>query len=426
MMQIQKKNVFMRFFGKPLIGLFIFLLFATACIMPIIGGSSDNANACEKEVIESPGGTSNSSSGQYANKDQIKAALSRIKPLTEQKAAHMPANNGSVTAAFGETEYHTVPHGGVDIGSTGNLYAVVDGVVIESTFNKARGHMIVLAFLDTQNQWKTYLHQHMAEKPTKSVGEYVTAGEVLGTSGNTGDSQGVHLHMEVGDVTIDADGLPHWVNHAQKESGLYDPMTYFGLPNPLTAASNTNTSESRENNPAGSRCTSNGGVVTNLKGNSNVEKTWNFLKEKGFSDEGSAGIIGNFMVESQLDPLAGEAGGNGGGRGIAQWGQCGTASNGANAGCRWKELEKWAASNGNVNPDELSTQLGFVYHEMEARGLIEYFKTVNVLYTAEGSAYGGGAVGKFCEKFEAPAVQYAHMNKRHSYAMDALAQFGGR
>lgn len=415
----------MKILKKLLISLFVISILTTAPVMMFAGSQKKSSvNACEKQETSTSSSSSSGESSNYTTeaKQAIKNGMGQLTQLSNRKAKHMPVDTGYVSAAFGETQYHTVPHNGTDIAATGNAYAIIDGVVIENRFNSARGYLVVIAFLDVDNVWRTYMYQHLANVSPAQVGKVVHAGEVVGTSGNTGDSQGVHLHMETADTTLGGDGIPQWVNHAQKESGLYDSITFWGIPDPITSSSGSTTPV---NNPTGNRCTSNGSTVTNLQGNSNVEKTWNFFKEKGFTKEAVAGIIGNFMVESQLDPLAGETGGNGGGRGIAQWGQCGVASNGANAGCRWKELENWAAANGNQNPDELSIQLGFAYYEMEQRGLIEYFKTVTTVYTTSGGAYGGGAVGYFCEKFEAPAVQYAHMDKRHSYAMDALAKFGG-
>ena len=44
------------------------------------------------------------------------------------------------------------------------------------------------------------------------------------------------------------------------------------------------------------------GGTTNLTGSDNAEKIWNYLKSKGYSDAGAAGIMGNMAIESGLDP----------------------------------------------------------------------------------------------------------------------------
>ena len=39
-----------------------------------------------------------------------------------------------------------------------------------------------------------------------------------------------------------------------------------------------------------------------LRGNTNEERIWNFLKDKGLSDHGAAGLMGNLYAESALNP----------------------------------------------------------------------------------------------------------------------------
>ena len=48
------------------------------------------------------------------------------------------------------------------------------------------------------------------------------------------------------------------------------------------------------------------GSPVSLKGNSNAEMIWNFLKSEGFSDEGAAGILGNLEQESNCNPAKAE------------------------------------------------------------------------------------------------------------------------
>lgn len=92
----------------------------------------------------------------------------------------------------------------------------------------------------------------------------------------------------------------------------------------------------------------------NLSGSDNIQKGFNYFVSKGLSDAQSAGIIGNFMQESGMNPKADQAGGPG--LGIAQW---------SNPG-RWNNLEKAAAAQG-TNPTDLSTQLNFVWMELNGK-----------------------------------------------------------
>ena len=57
---------------------------------------------------------------------------------------------------------------------------------------------------------------------------------------------------------------------------------------------------------------------TQIAGNNNVEKAWNFYISQGFSKEATAGILGNYMRESRMNPSIVERGNNIG-FGIAQW-----------------------------------------------------------------------------------------------------------
>lgn len=155
----------------------------------------------------------------------------------------------------------------------------------------------------------------------------------------------------------------------------------------------------------------------------NDEYAWRFFREKGFSKVGTAGIIGNLLAESNMNPLRTEAGATNGGRGIAQWGQCGVSSAGVKTGCRWKDLEAFAKRK-SADPNKLQTQLEFVVEEMEQYKITDYFKTADELYVPNVGKYGGGTVGYFAEKYERPNVKYAHMDKRYSFAVAVMNRYG--
>ena len=70
-------------------------------------------------------------------------------------------------------------------------------------------------------------------------------------------------------------------------------------------------------------------IQRQLVGSTNVERAWNFYQEEGFSEEATAGMLGNFMRESKMNPAAEEIG-NKIGYGIAQW-----------SFTRRTDLEKW-------------------------------------------------------------------------------------
>jgi len=114
-----------------------------------------------------------------------------------------------------------------------------------------------------------------------------------------------------------------------------------------------------------------GGGSTNLVGRDNPEKAFNYFKSKGLSENSAAGIVGNLIAESGVDPEIVQASGYG--HGIAQWE---TVINGVGSG-RWdvnppkngkpanvKDFSESPAGKGRSMTD-LSLQLDFLTHELE-------------------------------------------------------------
>ena len=93
-------------------------------------------------------------------------------------------------------------------------------------------------------------------------------------------------------------------------------------------------------------------IQRQLVGSTNVERAWNFYQEEGFSEEATAGILGNFMRESKMNPAAEEIG-NKIGYGIAQW-----------SFTRRTDFEKWTKEN-NFLVSSLEGQLNFSIYEMQ-------------------------------------------------------------
>lgn len=90
---------------------------------------------------------------------------------------------------------------------------------------------------------------------------------------------------------------------------------------------------------------------TNLTGSDNQQRAFNYFVQKGLTAEQSAGIVGNLVQESEVDPKSNQP--DGPGRGIAQWSE----------GDRWDELLKYASSRG-ANAEDLGLQLDFMWYEM--------------------------------------------------------------
>ena len=83
-----------------------------------------------------------------------------------------------------------------------------------------------------------------------------------------------------------------------------------------------------------------------------IEYAMDFFTSRGFTKQSAAGIVGNLLAESGINPKSEQYGG-GPGRGIAQW----------TVDQRWQTFLKFA-KNRELDPQSLDAQLRFVIHEM--------------------------------------------------------------
>jgi murein DD-endopeptidase MepM/ murein hydrolase activator NlpD len=88
-------------------------------------------------------------------------------------------------------------HRGVDVAYHGPIYAPADGVVVHKGSdlnNRTGGGYVLILRHDQPRVWTVYYH--MREPSPLLKGTKVTQGEILGHTGTTGASTGVHLHFE--------------------------------------------------------------------------------------------------------------------------------------------------------------------------------------------------------------------------------------
>jgi hypothetical protein len=108
------------------------------------------------------------------------------------------ANWGLVTAFYCDPDYFEhfgVAHYGIDLGyTTGTpVIATSAGVVTSAGWHERMGLFVRLC----QNGWcATYMH---LSSVLVEPGSSVSAGQVLGEIGNTGNSTGAHLHYQIND-----------------------------------------------------------------------------------------------------------------------------------------------------------------------------------------------------------------------------------
>lgn len=109
----------------------------------------------------------------------------------------LPIKNGKISTPFGKVGKHwsSGKHTGCDfavpVGTP--ILAVADGKITTANWGKSYGVQLVQA---VPGGWVIYAHLNKARvKP----GATVTKGQLIGESGNTGNSTGPHLHFEMRD-----------------------------------------------------------------------------------------------------------------------------------------------------------------------------------------------------------------------------------
>ncbi len=101
-----------------------------------------------------------------------------------------PCPSGYLTSGFGYRDFDNSFHKGVDFGTGGAAvptYAAADGKVLIAGWSNSAGNWVVIQH--SGGLVTKYMH-HSAL--SVSSGQYVSKGQQLGLTGNTGNSAGVH------------------------------------------------------------------------------------------------------------------------------------------------------------------------------------------------------------------------------------------
>jgi len=110
----------------------------------------------------------------------------------------LPIKNGKITTAYKKpgkmwkaTGYHTGVDFAVPVGTP--VLAVADGKIEHANWGKSYGNQVVQK---VAGGWVIYAHLNAVRvKPGATAG----AGQIIGESGNSGNSSGPHLHFEMRD-----------------------------------------------------------------------------------------------------------------------------------------------------------------------------------------------------------------------------------
>lgn len=152
-----------------------------------------------------------------------------------------PTMSTRITQTF--THY---THNGIDIGALTRyvagdpIYCFDDGYIVRSERSDSYGWVVYVNHINPDPTISTYIqtrYAHMMSQPLVSKNTNITKGTVIGYMGDTGDSDGVHLHFETRKTPV-YDYL-----YSEDKSYCIDPLTYFytnGNPSLYNINSNTN------------------------------------------------------------------------------------------------------------------------------------------------------------------------------------------
>lgn len=114
-------------------------------------------------------------------------------------------------------------HRGIDIAASRGtpVYAVADGVVVESSFHGSWGQTILLKHeIGGRTYYSRYAHLTTGSATVKE-NEPVQRGDKIALSGNTGVSEGPHLHLELYEGTRWTKSFQYYMNNPEAIDGLW-------------------------------------------------------------------------------------------------------------------------------------------------------------------------------------------------------------
>ena len=144
--------------------------------------------------------------------------------MSDYDISILNGNDFLITQEYGVHPDDYIPlglpyHVGIDIVSLSdkdwNIESVNGGVVQYANWREA-GYGNVVIILQDDNVLAKYMH---LESIFVSVGDYVTIGQEIGVIGNTGNSTGRHLHLEVS----------KWDGNIWSINNHFDPIPYLNI-----------------------------------------------------------------------------------------------------------------------------------------------------------------------------------------------------
>jgi hypothetical protein len=190
---------------------------------------------------------------------------------TSTAAFGWPTDRHEIDLDFYEPDTEGNSHSGVDfkVDEGSKVYAAADGKVSKASDDEIR-------IEHEKNQVETR-YKYLKDIKVK-VGQEVKRGEQIGTSGSGSEAgtlglSGAHLHFEL------------WVNKGDGLENTDPEDDAFG--------------DEDTGGDSGCGCGTGGGE---LVGSDNQQKAYNFMVSAGYSKEQAAGVVGNMIHESSVEP----------------------------------------------------------------------------------------------------------------------------
>lgn len=283
---------------------------------------------------------------EFSGKDIVTSALGKQAPIVSKYGDDRSWNRTPLQRLEGKTK-----HEGIDISTTygSPVHAIFDGDVISvNESNSGIGGRSVTV-KSTSGRLVSYF-AHLS-KVQVSKGMHVFKGQIIGNTGASGKGKDhayiSHLYLQTGIIT---GGVTSWIDPLQfgKKSRVTEsPLEYSSLTSSELEMRDIETSKYGIKSRRFNRLRSFNDDVTTI-----IVILMNRFQLKDYQ---ASGLVGNFIRESNLHPMAASsAGGSLGAQGIAQW--------------RGDRVTAYKSMFGKMPYDDpsLAHQVQFVVHELKS------------------------------------------------------------
>ena len=135
--------------------------------------------------------------------------------------------NERINPITGKVEIHR----GLDIATALSkpVYSMLTGIIHSKGTDSSRGNWVIIYDNNPNSQFYGYatMYMHLAHQPLLPVGSPIQAGEYVADEGTTGQSTGIHLHVEMQDLNRWGN-VWHW---SYTKSDYLDPTQFMGIDN---------------------------------------------------------------------------------------------------------------------------------------------------------------------------------------------------